>query len=149
MEEKTKLQQEREALELEILREDVARRRADKEFKNQARKDQEKGFAEQRQKAAAMQAGCNHRKGGKDYASTQKRGDGDNYAVVKHTFPLGDTAVICTRCLFIWKHGTSAEKMPDGSPNPTGISYKEAINFPTDNTPSGSVQFGLRNIVAA
>lgn len=142
------LLQEKEALELEELRERVARQRSEKQQKAAARADNEKSFREAAQKQAQMQAGCNHKKGGRDYAATNKRGDGDNYSVIPHTMPLGNTIVLCTRCLFMWTPGTSAKFMPDGkTKNPTGISWAEAIKLPTDNSPSGSVLFGQRPVV--
>lgn len=143
--EKTKLMTEREELEMEVLRSQVLKMRNDKESKTAARADQELALRETEAKLVAMQANCNHKKGGRDYASQQKQGDGENHSVIKHTFPLGDTDVMCTRCLFMWKPGTTEKMMPDKvTPNPTGISYYAAIRFPTDNTPSGSVIFGHR-----
>jgi hypothetical protein len=136
---------EKEELELEKLRAEVMQMRATNEQRREARKDQELAFRDAEQKAANLSRNCNHKKGGRDYASTAKRGDGDNYSIIPHTMPLGETIILCTRCLFIWKPGTSEKFMPDGrTPNPTGIPYQIALRFPTDNSPSGSVLFGIR-----
>lgn len=145
-----KLLAEKEALELEQLRDNVERSRNAKEMRKRAREDNERGFRDKQAKDATLQAGCNHKKGGRDYASTQKRGDGDNYSVVPHTMPLGNTIVLCTRCLFMWEPGCTAKFLKDGKTrNPTGVSWNDAIRFPTDNTPSGSVLFGQRPAIAA
>lgn len=143
--EKTKLMSEREELEMEVLRAQVLKMRNDKESKVSARADQELALRETEAKMVAMQGSCNHKKGGRDYASQQKQGDGENHSVFKHTGPLGVTLVLCSRCLFMWLPGTTEKLMPDKvTHNPTGISYHTAIRFPSDNTPSGSVLFGHR-----
>jgi hypothetical protein len=142
---KAELQNEREALELEVLRDDVARKRSDKAQRADARMDQERALREGAVKTANLQRSCNHKKGGRDYASTQKRGDGDNFCVIPWVDPLGRQLELCTRCLFLWEPGVTAKFMKDGkTPNPTGISWQDAIKFPTDNSPASSVLFGHR-----
>lgn len=148
--ERAKLLEEKERLELEQLRENVERSRNIREMQRRARADNERAFKDKARTDAALSASCNHKKGGRDYASTQKRGDGDNYSVIIHSMPLGNTVVLCTRCLFLWEPGTTAKFLRNGkTPNPTGISWNDAIRFPTDNTPSGSVLFGQRPAIAA
>lgn len=144
-ESKSKLQQEREELELEQLREDVAKKRAQKELRKAALAENEKAFRDKEQSERALQARCNHKKGGRDFASLQKRGDGENYAILPWQHPLGFMIAICSHCLFIWEPGVTAKTMKDGkTPNPTGVSWEEAMKFPTDNSPAGSVLFGPR-----
>lgn len=85
-----------------------------------------KGIAKAEQKT---KKGCNHRKGG--YIA----GDGTislgteagQYAVIKHTYPWGDTWVRCIRC---------GNKWTPGDPG-----YDEALLFPTNNQSSSSTQF--------
>lgn len=78
----------------------------------------------------AKQDRCNHLKGG--YIDLKKgtwpeQGHGVDYAIIKHQFPWGDVWVRCIRCGKTWKPG-----MED---------YKQALNFPTHNYASTSIQF--------
>lgn len=136
---------EKEALELEQLRASVETTRNAKRMRKEAREDNERSFREKALKDAATQASCNHKKGGRDYAATQKRGDGDNHCIAIHTYPMGNTNIHCTRCLFMWQPGDGKQFLKDGvTKNPTGLSWAEAVKLPTDNSPSGSVLFGPR-----
>lgn len=146
MPEKT-LQQEKEELELEQLRDEVAKRRAQKEMRTQAQKDNESAFREKERSERALQARCNHKKGGRDFASIQKRGDGENHSIIAWQHPLASMGMvyICTHCTFKWERGVTEKFMQDGkTPNPTEISYEQAAKLPTDNSPAGSVLFGPR-----
>lgn len=144
MPEKT-LQQEKEELELEQLRDEVAKRRAQKEIRQQAQKDNESAFREKERSERALQTRCNHKKGGRDFASIQKRGDGENHAIIAWQHPLGWMVYVCSHCIFKWEPGISEKFMKDEkTPNPTGISYEQAAKLPTDNSPAGSVLFGPR-----
>jgi hypothetical protein len=143
--EKSKLQQEREELELEQLREEVGKRRAAKEMRKAAVAENEKSFADEAAKHREEQSRCNHKKGGKDYAALQHRGDGDNYAIFPWQHPRGYMIYLCSHCQFMWEPGVTQKTMSDGkTPNPTGVSYIEASKFPTDNSAAGSVMFGVR-----
>lgn len=146
MAEETKktLQQEREELELENLREEVGRKRAEREMRKNASVENEKSFRAQEVSQRETQARCNHKKGGRDYASLQKRGDGENHSIISWQYPVGGFMLYhCTHCQFTWWPGTTEAHMADKkTPNPTGISYIQASKLPTDNTPAGSVIFG-------
>lgn len=88
-------------------------------------------LAEQKKLQTFQQDNCTHRKGGyiaENGASITNDGIGD-YAVIKHTFPWGDTWVRCTRCQKWWKPGDK--------------DYKIALKFPTQNQSSSSPQFYL------
>lgn len=144
-EEKTKLQIEREELELESLRDEMAKKRAIKEMRREALKEQEKAFKDKVARDAADQARCNHKKGGRDYAALQHRGDGENHSIVAWQHPLRYMIYLCTHCLFLWEPGVSEKFLKDGkTKNPTGLSHAQAAQLPTDNSPAGSVIFGPR-----
>jgi hypothetical protein len=136
---------EKEELELEELRGNVEAKRFSKQQRDSARKENERSFAETIKKNHALWASCNHKKGGRDYAASQKRGDGDNHSIFIWAHPMGYSIVLCSRCHFLWEPGVTTKYMKDGkTPNPTKISWEDALRLPTDNTPSGSVMFGVR-----
>ena len=82
---------------------------------------------------------CNHLKGGfcevKDgkYTGVIKNNEHPgfytDYAVLKHKMPWGDWWIRCLRCGKWWK--------------PQDVDYNQALNFPTHNTSSTSIQFDL------
>lgn len=117
---------------------------------------------------SAMQSRCNHHKGGDGQRAIREgRGNDPQYAVIKHTMLNGDIWVRCTRCAKTWKppieenfyfddkgnrvqplqgdfqrlrkpeKGTfSVEKF-----NAAVQEYKNALEFETRNSPSGSYIF--------
>lgn len=85
----------------------------------------------ERRSNAALQARCPHRKGGKDLEGLKNGNDAD-YCVIKHTYPTGVRTVTCQRCGKEWRPGVKG--------------YREAINFPTDNTESSAGVFTFSNV---
>jgi hypothetical protein len=91
---------------------------------------------------------CAHKKGGKG-ASMLFQGNDSNYAVVKHTLSHGPTIVICQRCSNVWEppneklraKGATLEMRKEYMLQAT--EYNKALNFPTDNEPSGTVLFSF------
>jgi len=135
-EEYAALELEEKRLDLEIKRETVAKIRAQRAAKlDEARAKllATRQFLAQRE---ANQANCNHRKGGIG-AEAVMRGQGTDamYAVIKHKLPNGRYFVLCQRCGKEWHPGFPllGEKETAG--------YREALNFATDNSPSGSSTF--------
>lgn len=88
---------------------------------------QERGFAE-----------CNHRKGGKNLEGARGRGTDDKYAIIRHQLPFGQWMVLCTRCHKVWLPPEIAERMGQ---KPDSEAYKAAMEWNTDNEPSGSSLF--------
>jgi hypothetical protein len=133
------LQRESDALDLEIKRESVAKIRAERANKlaaAQMRKNSTLNFLAQRE---ATQSHCNHRKGGRG-ADAIQRGEGQaaEYAVAKHRLPHGKFMVLCLRCNKEWHPGIVVNGVVISVETP---GYAEALNFPTDNTASGSSTF--------
>jgi hypothetical protein len=94
----------------------------------------------------AHQSKCNHKKGGNGAQGLLNgQGDDSQYAIIKHTFPHGDTWVICLRCKKTWKPPVRSKFPPgdEGSALYLGkvAEYQAALNFQTRNSPSGSVMF--------
>lgn len=130
------LEMEEKRLDLEIKREQVAKIRALRSAKLEearAKLIATKQFLAQRE---ANQKNCNHRKGGIG-AEAVMRGQGTDamYAVFKHKLPNGRYFVLCSRCGKEW-HAPFPLLKIKGTPG-----YEEAINYPTDNSPSGSSTF--------
>ena len=96
-----------------------------------------------REKVAAMQRNCTHRKGGKGDDLNANQGSDPNHSVLKHTAEWGETYVKCTRCTAEWWPGDTAEN------HPSGTGYAEALRFSTDNAPSGAAQFRVDPKVVA
>ena len=133
------LKRESDQLDLEIKRESVAKIRAERANKLEASKmrtQSTKNFLAQRE---ASQNRCNHRKGGRG-ADAIQRGEGQaaEYAVVKHRLPHGKFFVLCLRCAKEWHPGHVVGGFVLSVATP---GYAEALNFPTDNTASGSSTF--------
>ena len=91
------------------------------------REQQERGFS-----------ACNHKKGGKNLEGARGRGLDDKYAIIRHQLPIGDLAVICTKCRKIWLPAELAGRM---GMEPDEKGYREARSWPTDNEDSGSSLF--------
>ena len=139
------LQREANELDLEIKREQVAKirsERASKLSQVQQRNNATKSFLAQRE---AQQNRCNHRKGGRGAGDViEGKGNAAEYAVIKHRLPHGAYFVLCLRCSKEWHPDTTRI---GGTPETPG--YAEALNFPTDNTASGSSTFNFAHTSAA
>lgn len=129
---------EKEELELELLRENVKKLREKQAAQRMSHKQVEDALADFRIQQERGFAGCNHRKGGKNLEGARGRGADDKYAIIRHQLPIGDLAIICTKCRKVWLPPELAERM-GLAPDPEG--YKEALNFTTDNEDSGSSLF--------
>jgi hypothetical protein len=85
---------------------------------------------------------CNHRKGGNGQAGyVGGQGDDPQYAVMKHTMCNGDVNIRCMRCGKTWKPPIADDFNEREDYLDAYADYKTALNFPTRNSPSGSVQF--------
>lgn len=95
----------------------------------------------------ATQQHCNHRKGGSG-ANAVLFGEGTspNYCVIKHKLPNGKFFVLCQRCGKEWFAADKFANGGRGTPETPG--YAEALNYPTDNNPSGSSTFLFERIEA-
>jgi hypothetical protein len=135
------LQREANELDLEIKRESVAKIRAERANKLQAaqmRASSTKNFLAKRE---AQQNRCNHRKGGRGAGDVVSgHGNAAEYAVIKHRLPNGKFFVLCQRCGKEWHPGHVVGGIVLAVETP---GYAEALNFPTDNTASGSSTFNF------
>jgi hypothetical protein len=102
-------------------------------------------LTQQTRSYAHRQANCTHRKGGMilDLKSPGKylgKGESSQYAIIKHQFTHGDIWVRCTRCGKWWKPPIRSQYKQDRDFWRAMFEYEEALNFPTNNTMSSSVQ---------
>lgn len=91
----------------------------------------------------ANQDRCNHRKGGRGPDAVMRGiGDDSNRSVIFHKLPAGGTMVLCQRCGKEW-HPANKWNTENGklAPIPATPGWDEAIQFNTDNSPSGSSTF--------
>jgi hypothetical protein len=152
MDDKVKVVNELEQLQLEETRERVRIMRSKRDQRAANAKHMTELIVRNKRIEAAVQADCWHKKGGKGTQGLN-RGDDPKYAVVKHILSHGPIIVVCQRCLKLWKK-------PD--PLPKGYSaeekkvylaalkeYNDALNFPTDNEMSGSQIFLITENAAA
>jgi hypothetical protein len=142
---------------------DVRARINDRELKDLQRKNDRESqgltFAQQSRTDSARQAACTHKKGGvvtpRDMRVLSTGGNGQQYAIIKHQMINGDMWVRCLRCGKTWcppvkenfyfnKRGKVVAPK-DGEFdqvkfNESKNEYQRAVNFETNNSPSGSVQ---------
>jgi hypothetical protein len=136
------LELEEKRLDLEIKRETVASiraKRASQLGEARAKSLATRQFLAQR---AAQQANCNHRKGGIGHEAVM-RGQGTDamYSVWKHKQPNGTWFVLCSRCGKEWhqEFRVQGRLIEAGTPG-----FLDAINYPSDNSPSGSAVFNYQ-----
>ncbi len=129
-----KLKLKRELLELEKLTSDIETIREDKASLAYAHETVEDSIRHQTDSRREHEEACNHRKGGE--ATTLLGGapsqgsDGNNFAILQHTFTSGTVFRMCLRCGRTWF--------------PQDPDYKWAMRLPTRNSPStGSPSPGL------
>jgi len=127
---------EMKELDLEIKREQVAKIKAARSAKLEEARSKNLAVLQFLAQREAIFKNCNHRKGGIG-AESVMRGQGTDamFAVAKHKLPNGRYFVLCMRCGHEWHPGFPllGQKETPG--------YQEAINYPTDNSPSGSSTF--------
>ena len=132
---KESLLAQKEALELELLREQVETMRANRQRKQLSHAQVENELEIGKRNQRNREANCTHRKGGMGLEGVHGKGNDPQYAVVKHQLPLGDWFIVCQRCGKEWRKSD-----PDNGGKPTK-GYDDALAFPTDNQPSGSSLF--------
>lgn len=99
-----------------------------------------------RQNQERIQNACQHRKGGKG-TSQMYAGNDANFAIIVHTLSHGPTIVVCMRCGKLWEppqpltRKATAEERAQYRLDYT--EYNRALNFPTDNEPSGTTLFAF------
>jgi hypothetical protein len=136
---------ELEQLQLEEAREAAEQRKQKRMYRAQRLQAIEDMLKRDQANRARIQASCQHRKGGKGTAQMYM-GNDQNYAVVTHHCSSGSgSIVICQRCGKLWgppeplaKKATAEQK---AQYRLDLAEYRRALNFPTDNEPSGSVLF--------
>lgn len=92
--------------------------------------------------ANAVQARCNHHKGGEGaHGVVGGQGTDQQYAVIKHTMANKDMWVICLRCGKHWKPPLRSTFDSEQAYISAYAEYKAACQFMTNNKPSSSTLF--------
>jgi hypothetical protein len=140
---KKSLELEREELELELLRENVANMKAQRAQRIEERVHMAETFKANERSEAARRAVCRHRKGGKGKAGFLNGSD-NYYSVIHHTYPMGDLVIMCSRCQMEWrKPPLELRKANPAEYRKQMQAYQTALDWPTDNEPSGTQLFTI------
>ena len=152
------LELEERRLRLELMRDQVAAIQAKKDEAARTRRDQAATEAFNRRKQQIEQDNCPHKKGGRGIEGIFA-GNSSDYSVIKQTEPWGETYVKCQRCGKEWRdpffmmRKVEPSKVAEAKKkDPRGYelimkAYREALDFPTDNSPSGGAIFGIQREV--
>lgn len=148
MADRTKISEELEQLQLEEARDAAEQRKQTRLGRQNKAKAIELSLRRDRANQKRIQDACQHRKGGKGTAQMYSGNDA-NYAVITHTLSHGVTIVVCQRCTKVWEPPPPLSKK--ATPEQRAqykvdlAEYRRALNFPTDNEPSGTTLFAFTN----
>jgi hypothetical protein len=150
---KAAVMSELENLQLEEARERVLQMRQQRESRVRriAARTSDIQRSEQRQKY--KQENCWHKKGGQGVENLA-RGRDHYYAVIKHQLCHGPIIAICQRCGKVWEPPPQELNKRSATPEQKAeykllyIEYMAAIEFPTDNTMSGTQLFQINEAAA-
>jgi hypothetical protein len=142
--EKLKVSEELEALELEERRFRVGQLRSEQAARKMRATTTENTLRNEAIKDRTESAGCSHRKGGKGM-EMWFQGNDQNYAVVKHVLSHGPMIIVCQRCPKVWREPKPLKR--NATPIERAAHAKElqeylwAANLPTDNQTSGTALY--------
>jgi hypothetical protein len=122
----------KDELELEELTYRLENERNRRSERKQQSETQQQSLADAERQQNAIKEACPHRKGGKDMGGLT-RGTDTKYAVGTVTQPWGQQYVLCSRCGKQWNGPFNGKPADPG--------FYEAIQWPTDNEPSGTQIF--------
>lgn len=142
---------EKERMRLEILEkkanlQDIEERLAERELKRETKRQRSITNGETLKQLAlgdlAAQRRCTHKKGGNGAEGViGGQGQDAQYAVLKHIFANGDMWVRCLRCRKTWKPPIRSNFVTEELYLKAIAEYETAVNFPTRNVTSASIQF--------
>lgn len=140
----------KERLELEVLTETVEKMRSQKEQVVAAIRRMQEQVKKNDQRLKAVQDTCKHQKGGTKGKLSILSGNADQTSTIQQTEPWGETYVMCQRCRkewrepFYWLRRADPQAfkkivaMDRGAYNRAMKEYRAALDFDTDNSPSGN-----------
>jgi len=144
------IQEELEDLQLQEARDAAEQRRQVRSERQNKIKAIELSLRRDRANQKRIQDACKHLKGGKGTQNIYNGNDNSTYAVITHTLSHGPTIVVCQRCGKIWEPPESLPKKASAEQKTKYredlTEYRRALNFPTDNEPSGTVLFAFTPI---
>lgn len=146
MADRKQITEELETLQLEEARASAEQRKQKRAGRENKARAIELSLKRDRAHQARIQAACQHRKGGKGTAQIYA-GNDPNYAAVTHTLSHGPTIVVCQRCGKLWEPPIVPTKKATVEQRAQYridlAEYRRALNFPTDNEPSGTTLFAF------
>lgn len=140
----------KERMELEVLTETVEKMRSQKEQVIAAIRRMQDEVRKTNARTKAMQDACKHKKGGSKGKATILSGNSDQRSIIIHTEPWGETYVMCQRCRKEWREPLFWLRRVDIAAFKKIVAidrkaytqameeYKLALQFDTDNSPSGN-----------
>jgi hypothetical protein len=132
---------EMKRVQLELQREQLQEINQRKQSRRIQLESQQRDLAENERQRIIREANCKHKKGGRNKGGLD-RGTDSNYAVIQHTMPVGEVIVLCQRCGAIWSNPPIALKKSDPEAYAVAArNYRKALEWPTDNEPSGTQLF--------
>jgi hypothetical protein len=143
---KRKVTEELESLQLEETRHRVGQMRSDRAMREVRTRSLEASLKRSAAADEYRHNNCYHRKGGMGVENIF-RGNDPNYSVIKNQRADGAIVVICQRCDKLWEPPDPALKRRGATVEERKLyaklneEYLTALNYPTDNTMSGSQLF--------
>ena len=129
-------------LQLEEMRESALLRRSKRDQRLRSSEATEASLADSRMQQGMREEQCPHRKGGIGERGLIKGSD-NNYSVIVHTLPHGHVIVVCQRCQKIWERPDPRRYAIRANYIQAVKEYRSALEFPTNNVPSGTQLFQL------
>jgi|GEM_PF-2400110 len=152
------LEIEERKLRLELMKEQVGQIHAQKDQAARNRQRQSDTERHNRRQTQLQQDACSHKKAGTGVKGIFA-GSAAEYSVIKHTEPWGETYVMCQRCgkdvrdpYFMLRKTDPKRVSAAKKADPRGYAaamqkYKEWMDLPTDNSPSGGTIFNIQRDV--
>lgn len=135
-------------LQVEQMREQMGERAEKKERLKRDRERQADDFKKAERDRLHRQTICKHRKGGRD--NKFAKGNDANYSINVNTYPDGRMVVFCTRCgKEVEKPSPKLKKTDPKLYAQMWAEWQKWLDYPTDNSPSGSKIFEVIEDAAA
>ncbi|HET6220182.1 MAG TPA: hypothetical protein VFE27_24350 [Acidobacteriaceae bacterium] len=127
-------------MQIEHMREEMAVRKDKRDRLEHDRARQVQDFEKSEGERLRRQSVCKHRKGGRD--NKFAKGTDANYSININTYPNGDMCISCTRCgKEVWKPKAALRKTDRALYSAMWAEWQKWLDYPTDNSPSGSKIF--------
>lgn len=132
---------EMKKLQLELMQEQVQTMNQQKETRRMKLAKQQRELEANARIKDAREAGCKHKKGGRNKEGLDK-GNASDYSVIHNIYPWGAEQVMCQRCGATWDEPAIELRETDPEKYFELLHlYRIAMDWPTDNETSGTQLF--------